>query len=139
MRRTQCQYPGRRRTRRAGFATVEVALALPVFAVLLLGMIEFTLLFYARSSLVEASRAGARAAARSGGNQPSVRSEVKEVLPLALHDGLEIGIEGGARPGQAVTVALRVPMNSAAPDLLWLIGYSLEDRSLYAEATMIKE
>ena len=35
---------------------MELALVLPILGILLLGLLEFTLLFYARSSVVEASR-----------------------------------------------------------------------------------
>ncbi len=38
-----------------------------------------------------------------------------------------------------VSVSVAVPMRSAAPDLLWPIGYSLQQRRLYAETKMIKE
>jgi hypothetical protein len=124
---------------RGGFATLEVALALPVFAVIFMGMIEFTLLFYARGMLVDASRAGARAATRLGASRQAIRAEVLQVLPPALHEDLEIWVSEAARSGQPVTVAARIPMKNAAPDLLWLVGYGLTGRMLHAEATMIKE
>lgn len=133
-RRARLAVPGRR-----GFATMEVALALPVFALLLLGMVEFTMLFYCRGTLVEASRAGARAATRLGATRRTIENEVRQVLPPPLHDELEIWVSEASRSGQPVTVAVRVPMRHAAPDLLWLAGYSLAGRVLHAEATMIKE
>jgi len=118
---------------------MELALVLPILLTLMLGLLEFSLLFYARGSIVEASRAGARAATRMGIDFVQIEDEVVLVLTPALRQGLEVGVQGGEHSGEAVTVAVRVPMNSVAPDLLWPIGYSLQGRYLYAEATMIKE
>ena len=46
---------------------------------------------------------------------------------------------GDHAPGEIVTVAVRVPMSTASPDLLWPIGFSLRGRSLYCETRMAKE
>lgn len=129
----------RHRDRRSGLAAMELALVLPILLLLILGLLEFSLLFYARGSIVEASRAGARAATRMGIDFSQIQNEVGLVLSPTLCNGLQVGVEGGESSGDAVTVAVRVPMNSACPDLLWPIGYSLQGRYLYAEATMIKE
>lgn len=118
---------------------MELALVLPILGILLLGLLEFTMLFYARSSVVEASRAGARAAARVGSDLSQVQREAGLVLFPPLRQTMQIEWAGGEHSGDAVTVAVQVPMNSASPDLLWLVGYSLQGRFLYAESTMIKE
>lgn len=118
---------------------MEMALVLPILGVLLLGLLEFTMLFYARSSVVEASRAGARAATRVGSNLSQVEHEAGLVLFPALRQFMQVEVAGGEHSGDTVTVAVQVPMNSASPDLLWVVGYSLQGRWLYAESTMIKE
>ncbi len=114
-------------------------MVLPILGILLLGFLEFTLLFYARSSVVEASRAGARAATRVGSDQTDVARDAEQVLFPTLRPGLQIELAGGIHSGEPVTVAVQVPMKLASPDLLWVVGYSLQGRYLYAESTMIKE
>ena len=118
---------------------MELALVLPILGILLLGLLEFTLLFYARSSVVEASRAGARAATRIGSDQTQIEREAGLVLFPTLRQGLQIELAGGMHSGDPVTVAIQIPMKLASPDLLWVVGYSLQGRYLYAESTMIKE
>lgn len=114
-------------------------MTLPILMFLLLGLFEFSLLFYARSSVVEASRAGARAASLAGVDRDHVEREVRRILPPAMQEDSQVDYEPGSRSGETVTVGVRVPMAAAAPDLLWVVGYSLEDRDLYAETSMIRE
>src|SRR5579872_1746077 len=123
--------PARRRT---GLAAVELAMVLPILGIMLMGFLEFTLLFYARSSVVEASRAGARAATRVGSDQSQIEREASLVLFPTLRQGLQIEQAGGIHSGDPVTVAVQVPMNLASPDLLWIVGYSLRGKFLYAES-----
>lgn len=125
--------------RRRGLLSIELVLTLPILLFLLLGLFEFSLLFYARSSVVEASRAGARAATLSGMDQEQVEREVRRILPPALRDECQVDYQPGKRSGERVIVGVRVPMLAAAPDLLWVIGYSLEHQDLYAETSMIRE
>lgn len=127
------------RRKRRGWASLELVLTLPILLVLLMGLLEFSLLFYARSSLVEASRVGARAATLAGIDQKHVEQEVRRILPPALLGNLQVDYQPGGRSGELVTVAVHVPMQDAAPDLLWIIGYGLEGRELYAETNMIRE
>ena len=129
----------RGRNRRRGWLSIELVLTLPILMVLLLGLFEFSLLFYARSSVVESSRAGARAASLAGIDQRRVEQEVRRILPVALTENCQIDYQPGEHSGDTVTVGVRVPMSSAAPDLLWMIGYSLDGQDLYAETSMIRE
>jgi Flp pilus assembly protein TadG len=129
----------RRASRRKGLAAMELALVLPILGVLLLGLLEFTMLFYARSSVVEACRAGARAATRVGSDASQVEYEASQVLFPSLRQNMQVEMAGGRFSGDVVTVAVQVPMNSASPDLLWMVGFGLQGRTLYAESTMIKE
>jgi len=45
----------------------------------------------------------------------------------------------GEYPGDVVWVGVEVPMQSAAPDLLWPIGVGLAGRNLYSETRMVRE
>lgn len=114
-------------------------MVLPVFGIILFGLFEFSLLFFARGELAEASRAGARRATLPGSTPADVESEVRRILPRRLHESLQVAVDAGSKSGDVVTVALAVDMNAASPDLLWPIGYSLKNRKLYEVTRMIRE
>ena len=126
------------RSRRA-FSAMELVLTLPIFLFLLLGIFEFAILFHARSTVIEASRVGARLATLQGTRSEQVEQQVRDVLPTPLHQDMTIDFVGGEKSGDTVVVGIRVPMSVAAPDLLWPVGFSLNGRSLYAETCMVKE
>lgn len=127
------------RRRRRGSLTLELLFVLPILLVLLLGLFEFSLLFFARGEVVEASRSGARKATLTGVAAEDVEAEVLASLSPRLRPAAEVDIEPGAFSGDPVIVAVRVPMAAAAPDLLWPIGFSLQGRSLLCETRMAKE
>ena len=129
----------RGRKSRAGFLSAELIMVLPIFGIVLFGLLEFSMLFFARGELAEASRAGARKATLSGASSSDVEAEVRKVLPQRFQDSLAVQVDAGAKSGDVVTVALAVDMNSASPDLLWPIGYSLKNRKLYEVTRMIRE
>lgn len=114
-------------------------MTLPILGVVLLGLFEFSMLFVARGSVVEACRVGARMASLPGANREDVEAQVRKVLEPRLQRGLRVDWKPGGRTGDVVSVAVSVPMRSASPDLLWPIGYRLRGRRLYAETRMIKE
>jgi Flp pilus assembly protein TadG len=118
---------------------MELVLTLPILFILLLGLFEFTMLFYSRSLVVEASRVGARRATLPGATVESVEEEVLRVLSPRLQNGIQVTVDPGLHSGDVVVVSIQTPMSSASPDLLWPIGVSLSGRSLYAETRMIRE
>jgi len=134
MTRTACQ-PRRRR----GSLVLELIFVLPILLVLLLGLFEFTLLFFARGEVVEACRAGARKASLAGATAEDVEDEVRNCLPARLREVAEIGVDPGLFTGDPVIVAVRAPMSAVSPDLLWPIGYSLQGQSIVSETRMTKE
>ena len=125
--------------RRRGVLSMELLLTLPILTVLLFGFLEFSLLFFARADVVEASRAGARAARVYGATAESVEEEVRFSLGGRLAPHVRVQAELGDKTGDEVSVAVEVPMAVASPDLLWLIGYSLQGRDLLCETRMAKE
>jgi Flp pilus assembly protein TadG len=126
-------------TRRRGILSAELLLTLPILTVLLFGLLEFSLLFFARGDVVEASRAGARAARLHGATAESVEDEVRYSLGGRLAPHVRVTAELGNKTGDEVSVAVEVPMAAASPDLLWLIGYSLQGRELLCETRMARE
>ena len=77
--------PTRKRLKRRGILSMELVLTLPVLIVLLLGIFEFTCLFFTYGSVVEASRAGARKATLHGVYEEDV---YEEVSPVTRHTSL---------------------------------------------------
>ncbi len=129
----------RRGHRRTGLLSMELVLTLPILALLLAGLLEFTMLFFARGEVVEASRVAARKATLPGATLENVEDEVLKVLHPRFHDSVHVAAELGEKSGDVVAVAVTVDMSAAAPDLLWPIGYSLQGRPLLSETCMIRE
>ncbi len=118
---------------------MELVFTLPILFVVLLALFEFSLLFSARSDVVEAARAGCRKACLPGATRQDVEAEIQRVLSPRLRRGAEVAIERGSRSGDVVAVAVKTPMSNASPDLLWMIGYRLQGRSLISETRMVRE
>lgn len=127
-----------KRKRRA-FLTAELVLTLPVLGLILFALFEFSMLFSSRASVQDAARAGARRATMSGAQAADVENEIRVKLPERFRKDADIRIQPGQHTGDVVTVSVTVPMNAAAPDLLWPIGYRLRGRTLVAETKMVKE
>ncbi len=118
---------------------MELLLTLPLLAILLLGLLEFCLLFFARGEVIEACRAGARIATYTGSSLIEVQEEVFAQLSPRLRADAEVSASIPDHAGEEVIVTVRVPMSSAAPDLLWPIGFSLQEESIVCSARMLKE
>lgn len=125
--------------RRRGFMSFELVMTLPIFGLVLMGLFEFSMLFFARGDLVEAARVGARKAALPGVTEADVEAEVRSVLPRHLEKTMQVSVTPALHTGEVVTVQVWADMSAAAPDLLWPIGLSLGDNQLYAAAHMIRE
>lgn len=128
-----------RKQARRGVLSMELVLTLPILFILILGLFEFTMLFYSRSLVVEASRVAARKASLPGATEQAVQDEVLRVLSPRLQNGIQVTVDLGIRSGDVVMVSVQTPMTSASPDLLWPIGVSLSGRNLYSETRMIRE
>ncbi len=129
----------KKETKRRGFLTMEFAMVMPILAVVLFALFEFSLLFSARTSVVEACRKGARLATVPGVHPADVEHEVRRVLPTRLSNQCQVRTIVGENTGDAVSVVVRVPMQFASPDLLWPIGFSLKGQYLQSESRMLKE
>jgi hypothetical protein len=131
--------PAQGKRRRAAFLSAEIVMMFPIFMLVLSGLFEFSMLFFARGELAEATRVGARKASLPGVSIEEVEEEVRRVLSPRLQRDMELVIDPGVRSGDVVTVAIAVSMDSASPDLLWPIGYSLKNQQLYEASRMIRE
>lgn len=124
---------------RGGFMTLELALTLPILCIVLFALFEFSILFFSRGELVQASRVGARTATMPGATPGDVERQIRRVLRPQLSQQMSLDVQLGQHTGDVVGVAIGVPMWQAAPNLLWPIGFDLRDQSLQASTRMIKE
>jgi Flp pilus assembly protein TadG len=117
----------RNRTPDGGQASVELALVLPLVALLLVALLQAGLLLRDQLLMVHAAREGAREAAVTP-DPARIRAAAGRAAPGLT---LEVHIRRGARPGDLTTVRV-----SARPGRLPLVGAALGNHRLAASATM---
>lgn len=125
--------------RRKGVLSMELVLVLPIVMTVLFAVFEFSCVFLSRGSIVDAARAGARTAALDGASPERVEDRVRRTLGKQLGRNAQIFTRLGDRTGDEVIVGVRVPMQDAAPNMLWPIGYDLNGRYLQTEIVMVRE
>src|SRR5262249_54755125 len=110
-----------------------------ILMIVLMGVFEFSILFFARSSVVQACRVAARQASLGVTDEAEILAVVNRVLSPNLQNGHRVYVGPAPRSGDVTTVGLQVPMTTAAPDLLWPVGFSLQGRYLTEETTLVRE
>jgi Flp pilus assembly protein TadG len=130
-----------KQTRRGALLTLELIIVLPILLGLLFGIVEFGLVLEGAQRVQLASQAGAQVAQLPGVVPfASVDAAVNAVLAkpvlVSFHTTT---VTGGANPGDPVTVQVKVLSGDTAPDLLALIGFTLADRYLIGETTLLKQ
>ena len=113
-----------------GQATVEVALLLPLLALLLLAVVQVGLVVRDQVLVTHAAREAARAAAVDP--QADVARDGAVGAARLDPDRLRVELSGSTEPGARLTVTVRYRSPTAVP----LVGPLLGDRTLVAEATM---
>lgn len=137
--------------KREGAATVEFALVLPVFCLVVFGMIDFGRAMMMSQVVQNASREGARLASTDGATGQMVTEHINDYLEGALNVAADdvtitIDIEAGpgnaepsgvddASPGDKCTVQVQVPYNEIA---LFKSSY-FDNAKLRGYATMRRE
>jgi len=119
--------------------SMELVLVLPIFLLLLFAIVEFSLLTTARVRISDAAHAGARRLCLSDTGPDDIRDEVKQMLGRKLSRDATIEVAGLQKAGERIIVRIRVPMKNATPDLLWPTGFSVRNRTLVADALMVRE
>jgi Flp pilus assembly protein TadG len=113
-----------------GQAAVELALALPLVALLLLAVVQLGLLVRDQVLVVHAAREGARQAAVDGAPDAARRGALAATgLPGG---GMTVSVSGRGGPGSRVRVEIRY----RAPTDVPLVGAAMGDVTLHAAATM---
>jgi len=120
----------RRRGVEHGQATVELALVLPLVAVLLLALVQAAVVARDQVLVAHAAREAARVAAVDD-DAAAARLAAEQAGPLAA-DRLEVEVTGRGEAGSRVRVVVRY----ALPTRLPLVGRALDDVMLTASATM---
>jgi len=124
---------------RKAFLSMELVLTLPLLMLVLFAVFEYSMLFFARGGVVEASRIGARTATYPGASLEVIEQSVVQSLGPQLNQNASVFVEPGQFSGDRVVVVVKVPMAAASPDLLWPIGFGLQGRYLIAETVMERE
>lgn len=129
----------RRRTRRLGAVlSMELILVLPIVLGLVFSIIEFGMLWSSSQRVKDAATAGCRTASFRGADESAIRRAVENSLGKpALIANYSIDIQQNV--SNEVSVAVAVPMRSAAPDLLRFVGFALDGRLLSSQTVMRKE
>lgn len=95
-----------------GQALVEFALVIPIFMMLLLGILQFGIIFNNYITLTDAARAGSRVAAVSRNDTcPACKAEaaVKDAANGLDMSELDVQVASSWRPGEQVTVTAKYP------------------------------
>jgi hypothetical protein len=132
----------RRRQRRSGrlgaVLSMELILVLPIVLALVFSVIEFGMLWSSSQRVKDAATAGCRTASFRGADETAIRRAVERTLGKpALVANYSIDIRQDV--SNEVSVAVTVPMRSAAPDLLRFVGFALDGRLLSSQTVMRKE
>lgn len=142
----------RTRPKRRGAALVEMALVLPIFVSVVLGIVEFGRAMMVAQLITNASREGARMGALDATTNTEVISSVKDFVSRsagvdASHVSVNITIEpaaGNPDPGHQiasaqtrdlVTVQVQVPFDRVS----YISGNWLDGRNLTAQTSMRHE
>ena len=108
----------RSRERRRGAAAAEFAVVLPVFVLLIFGILEFGRMIMVQQILTNASREGARLACIDGSTESNVQTAVTEFLTNASVTGVTVTCTpstlSSATPGSQITVQTSVPVDQVS-------------------------
>jgi Flp pilus assembly protein TadG len=129
----------KRITKRRGAAAVEFALVLPVYMVLLLGVLEFARLGMAVQVVTSAAREGCRVAALPGNTATDAQNRVNAVLSQSGFPNATITLTPAdpttASGGTQITLSLSIPFSQ----LSWLGTASFANTNIHGSATFASE
>jgi hypothetical protein len=120
----------RRHHHECGQATVELALVLPLVALLLLALVQAAVVARDQVLVTHAAREAVRAAAVDD-DVDAARRAAEQSGPLAV-DRLDVEVTGRDGVGSRVRVVVRYTVPTRLP----LVGRALDDVVLTASATM---
>lgn len=125
--------------RRKGAATVELAVCLPVLALLVFGSIEAASFIFLKQSLQVAAYEGVRGAIRSDASDALAVGKARAILDSRVVRDANIrfpaGSVGSIARGQQVVIEVSAPTRTNSP----LAGQWVANRTLTARVVMLKE
>jgi Flp pilus assembly protein TadG len=123
---------------RAGNASVELLMLLPVLIAVIAAGVEFSMLLAVRQQLTAASREGARVAAL-GGDEQAVKDAVWHTLGSGNTATAEVTVVVPPNSGDPAEVWIQLSATAAVPDLLRYVGYSIRGETITVRTVMRKE
>lgn len=127
------------RAPRRGVATVELALCLPMLALLVFGSIEAASFIFLKQSLQVAAYEGIREAIRPGASDSTARDRSFAILNSRLirdaNVTFPLGPATNATRGQQVVIEVSAPTSTNSP----LAGQWVSNRTLTTRLVMLKE
>ena len=135
---------GRGGSRSGAIFTLELLLVLPILLIVVLALVELSLLLMGMQRVQAASSAACQVATLPASDPVALQGAMDDAAEGALAtEGLVTSYEMqslvGPYSGDPVTVEISAPMTAAAPDLLRMIGFSLQGRRLVARTQMCKQ
>ena len=130
----------RGRLRRRGAAAAEFAVVMPVFLIVVFGILEFGRMVMVQQVLTSTSREGARLACIDGSTVSDVETAVDQFVTAASLSGVTVTVApnplNNAQPGAQVTVGTSVPFSQVS----WIYsGWFATNVTLSANCLMRRE
>ena len=121
---------------RRGVAAVEFAIVVPIFVLLVFGLIELGRSFMVQQILTNASREGARRAIIEGSTTTEVKNLVGDYLgATSVSSGYTVTVSPNITPalglGDPITVSVSVPYSAVSwmPSAWWMGGATMSATS----------
>jgi len=135
---------GRAFPRRRAVLSLELLLVLPLLFGVVLGLVELSMIASANQRIKTASALACRIATFPATSDDALIDAVQNVVDNTLRrhslkENCHITLTPGQSTGDDVVVEITLPMIHAAPNMLAFLGFSLEDRQLFARTVMRKE
>ena len=118
---------------------MELVMVLPIFLLLIFSVVEFSMLMSARTHVSDTARHGARLLSLTDVDSAELQQTMRILLGPKLSRQSQIDIQMNDPAVGIGTVSVSIPMSNAAPDLLWMIGFSLRNRRIESNASMVLE
>jgi Flp pilus assembly protein TadG len=133
-----------RRARLGAILSLELILVLPILTAILLAIMELSMLMMGYQRVQSASSAACRVGtlplpACTALDQAMQEAAAQALDKLPMVAAYQMNYEVGQYAGDQVWVQVSVPMTAAAPDLLRVVGLSLQGRQLVAQTVMRKQ
>ena len=108
----------RNRQRCRGQNLVEFSLVLPIMIVMMLGIVEFGLVYFTRASVENSAREGARYGAIHPADVSGIQTRVRGTVSAIDPSSLTIGVtypDGDSLPTERVQVSVSYPLTTFWP------------------------